>query len=335
MLMQVRKISAVVATVLLVCGLELSATAQQKKLTIYSGREEKIMAPLIEQAKKALGMDIEVRYGDSTALAIALIEEGKNSPADIFYAQDAGSLGAIAKENLTVTIPAQLLQKVDEQFRSPTGQWIGISGRARVIDYNTKLVKPAEIPNSVMQLTDPKWGGKVGWSPTNGSFQSFVSAMRILQGDEKTLEWLKAMKANGAKSYDGNSAIVEALGRGEIALGLVNNYYLYRFTKDNPNFPVAIHYTRGDAGALINAAGLAVLKTTDQKSDADKFVAYMLSPEAQKFLTQKFYEYPLVQGIPVSQQQIPLNQLQPPQLDLSQLSDLKGTLALIQEAGLL
>ena len=249
MLMQVRKISAVVATVLLVCGLELSATAQQKKLTIYSGREEKIMAPLIEQAKKALGMDIEVRYGDSTALAIALIEEGKNSPADIFYAQDAGSLGAIAKENLTVTIPAQLLQKVDEQFRSPTGQWIGISGRARVIDYNTKLVKPAEIPNSVMQLTDPKWSGKVGWSPTNGSFQSFVSAMGILQGDEKTLQWLKAMKANGAKSYDGNSAIVEALGRGEIALGLVNNYYLYRFTKDNPNFPVAIHYTRGDAGA--------------------------------------------------------------------------------------
>lgn len=335
MSMQVRKISAVVATLLLVCGLELSATAQQKKLTIYSGREEKIMAPLIEQAKKALGMDIEVRYGDSTALAIALIEEGKNSPADLFYAQDAGSLGAVAKENLTMTIPTQLLQKVDEQFRSPTGQWIGISGRARVIDYNTKLVKPAEIPNSVMQLTDPKWSGKVGWSPTNGSFQSFVSAMRILQGDEKTLEWLKAMKANGAKSYDGNSAIVEALGRGEIALGLVNNYYLYRFTKDNPNFPVAIHYTRGDAGALINAAGLAVLKTTDQKSDADKFVAYMLSPEAQKFLTQKFYEYPLVQGIPVSQQQIPLNQLQPPQLDLSQLSDLKGTLALIQQAGLL
>ncbi len=125
--MQVRKISAVVATVLLVCGMELSATAQQKKLTIYSGREEKIMAPLIEQAKKALGMDIEVRYGDSTALAIALIEEGKNSPADVFYAQDAGALGAVAQEQLTLALPQQLLQKVDKQFRSSTGQWIGIS----------------------------------------------------------------------------------------------------------------------------------------------------------------------------------------------------------------
>lgn len=330
------KIWAVIAAILAIWGVELAATAQQqKKLTVYSGREEKIMVPLIEKAEKALNMDIEVRYGDSTSLAIALIEEGKNSPADLFYAQDAGSLGAVAKENLTQKLPDQLLQKVESHFRSSTGQWVGISGRVRVIDYNTKLVKPSELPISVMQLADPKWRGKIGWSPTNGSFQSFVSAMRIMEGDRKTLEWLKAIKANGAKSYDGNSAIMEALGRGEIGLGLVNNYYLYRFTKDDPNFPVAIHHTQGDAGALINAAGVAVLQTTDQKNDAQKFVAYMLSPEAQQFLTQQFYEYPLVGGISVSQKQVPLQQLQPPKIDLSQLSDLKGTLGLLQEAGLL
>ncbi len=312
-----------------------TAEGTAKKLTIYSGREEKIMGPLIEKAEKDLGMDIEVRYGDSTELAIALAEEGKNSPADVFYSQDAGALGAVAKENLALTLPNELLQKVDEQFRSPTGQWIGISGRARVIDYNTKQVKPSELPSSVMELTDSKWSGKVGWAPTNGSFQSFVSAMRVLEGDQKTLEWLKAMKANGAKSYDGNTAIVEALGRGEIALGLVNNYYLYRFTKTDPKFPVALHHTRGDAGALLNAAGLAVLKTTDQESDAQKFVAYMLGSEAQKYLTEKFYEYPLVQDIPVAQNQVPLNKLQSPKLDLSKLADLKGTLSLIKEAGLL
>jgi iron(III) transport system substrate-binding protein len=293
------------------------------------------MGPLIEKAEKDLGMDIEVRYGDSTELAIALAEEGKNSPADVFYSQDAGALGAVAKENLALTLPNELLQKVGEQFRSPTGQWIGISGRARVIDYNTKQVKPSELPSTVMELTDPKWRGKVGWAPTNGSFQSFVSAMRVLEGDQKTLEWLKTMKANGAKSYDGNTAIVEALGRGEIVLGLVNNYYLYRFTQTDANFPVALHYTRGDAGSLINAAGLAVLKTTDQQSDAQKFVAYMLGSEAQRYLTEKFYEYPLVKGIPVSQNQVPLNKLQSPKLDLSKLADLKGTLSLIKEADLL
>lgn len=328
------KISAVIAVALLT-RFGLSAEAAAKKLTIYSGREEKIMGPLIQKAEKDLGMDIEVRYGDSTELAIALIEEGKNSRADVFYAQDAGSLGAIAKEKRTLTLPAQLLQKVNEQFRSANGQWVGISGRARVIDYNTKLVKSNELPTTVMQLTNPKWRGKIGWAPTNGSFQSFVSAMRLLEGDQKTLEWLKAMKANGAKDYSKNTAIVEALGRGEIALGLVNNYYLYRFTKNNPNFPVAHHYTRGDAGALMNVAGLAVLNTTDQKSDAEKFVTYMLSPEAQKYLTQEFYEYPLVPGIPVSNKQIPLKQLKPPQLDLSKLSDMKGTLSLLQEAGVL
>ena len=329
------KIAAAFTALSLSWGVGLSAEAVAQTLTIYSGREEKLMGPLIKQAEKDLGIDIEVRYGDSTELAIALIEEGKNSRADVFYAQDAGALGALATSKLTQTLPAQLLQKVDEQFRSPTGQWVGISGRARVIDYNTKLVKPSELPTTVMQLTEPKWKGLVGWAPTNGSFQSFVSAMRLLEGDQKTLEWLKAMKANGAKDYGKNTAIVEALGRGEIALGLVNNYYLYRFTKVNPNFPVAHHYTRGDAGALINVAGLTVLNTTDQKSDAEKFVAYMLSPKAQNYLTQEFYEYPLVQGILASQKQIPLNDLIVPKMDLSKLSDLKGTLSLLQEAGLL
>ena len=331
---QVRQISFVIAAVQLIWGVGISAAGAPKKLTIYSGREEKIMGPLIQKAQKDLGIGIEVRYGDSTELAIALIEEGKNSRADLFYAQDAGSLGAVAQEGRTQALPNPLLNKVEPQFRSNAGQWIGISGRVRVIDYNTKLVNKSELPTSVMQLSDPKWRGKIGWAPTNGSFQSFVTAMRLMQGDQKTLQWLKGMKANQVKAYSSNSAIVEALGRGEIALGLVNNYYLHRFTKTNPNFPVAIHHTRGDAGALINVAGLAVLNTTDQKSDAEKFVDYMLSPEVQKYLTQEFYEYPLVKGIPVSQKQIPLNQLQSPQIDLSKLSDFKGTLSLLQEAGL-
>jgi iron(III) transport system substrate-binding protein len=204
-----------------------------------------------------------------------------------------------------------------------------------VIDYNINLVQPDELPASVMELTDPKWRGKIGWAPTNSSFQAFVSAMRVIAGNEKTLEWLKAMKVNEPKSFDSNTAIVEALGRGEIALGLVNNYYLYRFKTTDPNFPVAIHHTQGDAGALINTAGLAVLKTTDQQSDAQKFVEYMLNPEIQEFITNEFYEYPLVKDIPVSQNQLSLKELQAPNFDLSKLEDLQGTLSLLQEAGLL
>lgn len=334
-LLQAGKISAVLATVLLSWGVGLATEAAAQTLTIYSGRDEKLIGPLIQKAEKDLGMDIEVRYGDTAELAIALLEEGKNSRADLFFAQDAGALGALAEEKRTLNIPAQMLEKVDKRFRSSNGEWIGISGRARVIDYNTKLVKQSDLPTSVMQLTDPKWRGKVGWAPTNGSFQSFVTAMRLMQGDEKTLAWLKAMKANGAKDYGKNAAIVEALGRGEIALGLVNNYYLYRFNKDNPNFPVAHHYTNGDAGAMVNVAGVAVLNTTDQKSDAEKFVAYLLSPAAQTYFAKETNEYPLAQGIPTPQKQTPLSQLKTPKIDLSKLSDLKGTVSLLQAAGLL
>ncbi len=329
------KISTALAAVLLSWGVGLAGEAAAQTLTIYSGRDEKLIGPLIQKAEKDLGMDIEVRYGDTAELAIALLEEGKNSRADVFFAQDAGALGSLAQEKRTLAIPSQLLSKVDKQFRSSNGQWMGISGRARVIDYNTKLVKPSELPTSVMQLTDPKWRGKVGWAPTNGSFQAFVTAMRLLEGDQKTLAWLQAMKANGTKDYGKNAAIVEAVGRGEIALGLVNNYYLYRFTKDNAKFPVAHHYTSGDAGAMVNVAGVAVLNTTDQKSDAQKFIAYLLSPAAQSYFAKETKEYPLVQGTPAPEKQIPLSQLKPPQIELSKLSDLQGTISLLQKAGLL
>ncbi|NER34607.1 MAG: iron ABC transporter substrate-binding protein [Oscillatoria sp. SIO1A7] len=325
---------------LLAWGVGAIATAQSKTLIIYSGRSEKLIGNLIQKAEEDLGIDIEVRYGKTAQLAIAIQEEGRNSKADLFFGQDAGALGSLAKEKRTVPIPSDLLNKVDSKFRSPDGQWIGISGRARVVDYNTKLVtNPSELPSSIWELTDPKWRGKVGWAPTNGSFQSFITAMRLTAGDAKTLEWLKAMKANGTKVYPKNTPIVEALGRGEIELGLVNNYYLYRFTKDKPDFPVAHHYMPGDVGSMINVAGVAIVDTTDQQGDAEKFVRYLLNDSSQNYFAQKTKEYPLVKGIPAPANQMSISQINPPDIDLSNLDDLEGTLKLLGDeeegAGLL
>lgn len=316
-------------------GIAKLVFAQPKTLTIYSGRNERLIGPLIEKAKQDLGMNIQVRYGDTSELAIAILEEGKNSPADIYFGQDAGALGALAKAGRTEAIPANLLQKVDGKFRDRNGKWIGISGRARVLDYNTNAVASNELPSSVWQLTQPKWRGKVGWAPTNGSFQSFVTAMRLTAGDAKTLEWLKAMKANGTKVFANNTSIVEALGRGEIHLGLVNNYYLYRFTDQNPNFPVKHHYMPGDVGSMVNVAGVAIVDTTDQKADAQKFIEYLLSNQSQNYFAQETNEYPLVSGIAPPKGQITIAQINAPNIDLSNLSDLEGTLALLQQAGLL
>lgn len=318
-------------------GVGAIATAQGKTLVIYSGRSEKLIGPLIEKAEEDLGINIEVRYGKTAQMALAIQEEGRNSKADLFFGQDAGALGALAEKKRTLPIPSDLLNKVDSRFRSRNGQWIGISGRARVVDYNVDLIRENQLslPSSIWELTDSKWRGKVGWAPTNGSFQAFVTAMRLTAGDDKTLEWLKAMKANGTKVYPKNTPIVEALGRGEIYLGLVNNYYLYRFTKDKPDFPVAHHYMPGDVGSMINVAGVAIVDTTDQQGDAEKFVRYMLNDSSQNYFAQKTKEYPLVKGIAAPENQMSIRQINPPNIDLSNLDDLKGTIELLEKADLL
>ncbi|MGD1875259.1 MAG: iron ABC transporter substrate-binding protein [Mastigocoleus sp.] len=316
-------------------GTEVANAQRRKTLVIYSGRSEKLIGPLIKQARKDLNLDIKVRYGKTSQLAIALLEEGKNSRADLFFAQDAGALGALERRKRTLSIPIRTLTKVPNRYRSPRGNWIGISGRARVIDYNTNLVKKSQLPRSIWELTQKKWRGKVAWAPTNGSFQSFVTGMRVMYGNKKTLNWLKAMKANGAKVYPKNSAIVKALGRGEVHLGLVNHYYLARFKKTNPRFPVAHHSTRYDAGAMINVAGVSVLRTTDQRRDSERFINYLLTRKSQSFFANKTKEYPLRKGMKSPKGQIPLSKLKSPRINLTKLHTLERTLKLLQQAGVI
>lgn len=316
-------------------GVGLASWAQAQSLTIYSGRGESLIGPLIQQAEQELGFEINVRYGDTAELALAIIEEGRNTPADLFFGQDAGALGALAEARRTRPIPARLLVQVDRRFRSPSAQWLGITGRARVLAYNTDQVNAAELPASIWELTEPQWQGRVGWAPTNGSFQSFITAMRLVEGEERTLEWLEAMRDNGAVVYRNNTTIVEAVGRGEVDSGLVNNYYLYRFLAEDPNFPVAHHYTQGDVGSLVNIAGVAVVNTTDSRTEAEQFIEFLLTNQGQDFFAQETKEYPLVQGIAPPEEQLPIDEINPPNIDLTDLADLQGTITLLQQAGLL
>ena len=330
-----KKISVgmLVCTIGIIMG--LANGTQAKTLTIYSGRNEKLIGPLIEKAKRDLGLDIKIRYGKTAQLAAALLEEGKNSRVDLFIAQDAGALGVVEQKHLALKIPSKLLNKVNYRFRSPRGRWLGISGRVRTIDYNTKLVNKKDLPNSLWELTKPQWRDKVGWAPTNGSFQSFITGMTVLEGKQKTLQWLRAMRANGVKRYSKNTPIINALGRGEIHLGLVNHYYLERFKENSPDFPVEHHYTRQCPGAMVNVAGVAIMKTTDQQKDVEALIYYLLKPASQDYFAQKTYEYPLALGAGTFAKQIPLEQLNPPSINLSNLSDLGTTLELLQQAGVL
>lgn len=316
-------------------GSPTSPAATGGQLTIYSGRNETLIGPLLQKFESETGTKINVRYGDTAELAAAILEEGQNTPADVFFGQDAGALGALQKEKRTKRLPDAILNRVDSRFRSPEGQWLGISGRARVLAYNTKLVDKSQLPNSIWELTEEKWRGKVGWAPTNGSFQAFVTALRITEGEQRALEWLKAMQANNPQVYNNNTTILEGVGRGEAEIGLVNNYYLGRFKAEDPNFPVAHHYTRDDAGSMINVAGVAILENTQQEPQALALIEYLLSPDAQQYFAQETNEYPLAQGVAEPVEQVSLTQINAPNIDLSNLEDLEGTLALLQKAQVL
>jgi len=311
--------------------------SENKTLTVYSGREEELVQPLIDMFEEKTGITVDVRYGESAELAATIAEEGDNSPADVFFSQDPGSLGAVAGE--LAELPQETLERVAERFRDSGGKWVGTSGRTRVLAYNTSTVEAGQVPDSVFALTDPKWKGKVGIAPTNASFQAFVTAMRLSAGEERTKQWLVDLKQNEPKTYEKNTPIVEALATGEIDLGLVNHYYLALVKEEQPDAPIANHFlAKGDAGALVSVAGVGALATASNKEGAQEFVDYLLSEEGQRFYTDtaEEAEYPLVDGISAQEGLPPLESLEGPDVDLGTFgAELPATLELLRETGYL
>ncbi|WP_448574521.1 iron ABC transporter substrate-binding protein [Thermomicrobium sp.] len=307
-------------------------------VTIYSGRSKSLIGPLLDRIGQELGLDVRARYGDTAELATAILEEGDRSPADLFFGQDAGALGALAKEGRLAPLPSELLQRVPQTYRSPKGLWVGISGRVRTVVYNTQRVKPEEIPASILDFAgNERWRARLGWAPTNGSFQAFVTALRRLRGEDVARSWLEGIKALDTRVFPNNASIVQATIKGEIEAGFVNHYYLMRErAQAGRPLPAENHfYTNGDPGGLVNVAGVGVLVTSRASDAALLLVDYLLSEPAQRYFAEQTFEYPLLAGVPAHPDLPPLSSLNPPALDLSDLDDLEGTLALLQEVGLL
>jgi iron(III) transport system substrate-binding protein len=228
---------------------------------------------------------------------------------------------------------------VPERFRSSSDLWVGVSGRARVIVYNTQAVDPAELPADIFDLTDPQWAGRIGWAPTNGSFQAMVSAMRVIWGDEKTKEWLEGIQANQPVVFEGNVPIVEAVGAGEVDIGLSNHYYLYRFLREQgEGFGARNHFlTGGGPGSLIMISGTGRMAGGQNEQNALRFMQFLLSTPAQQYFATQTNEYPLIEGVVTPAGLPPLSELEASALaiDMADLEDLQGTIALIREAGVL
>ena len=233
------------------------------KLVVYSGRSESLVQPIIDQFVEATGIEIEVRYGSTSEMAATLLEEGENSPADLFFAQDPGGLGAIEAAGMLTDLPDTILSKVPARFAAESGQWVGVSGRARVIVYNTDTLTEADLPDDIMAFTDPAWNGRIGLPPTNGSFQAMVTGMRSVWGEEDTRAWLEGILANEPVFYEKNTPTVAAVAAGEVEVGFVNHYYLFRFLAEEGESFAARNYflPSGGPGSLIMVSGVGILKS--------------------------------------------------------------------------
>ena len=312
-------------------------TAESCTLTVYSGRGEDLVAPVIDAFSDATGIGAEVRYGNSAEMLLLITEEGDNTPADVYYSQGAGFLGLLAADGRLATLDDDIMARLaDPNLGSPAGDWVGLTGRARTAVYNTDLLSEDDLPDSLAGFTDPEWSGRIGWAPTNASQQDHVTALRFILGEDGARDWLEGMVANDPVVYENNGAILDAVAAGEVEVGLTNHYYLYRRIAEDPAYPVANkYYTDGDPGALVNIAGAGVLTTSDCPDEAQELIRYLLSVEAQEYFTETNQELPVVIDVEPSDGLPRIDSLVLPAFDLNQLLDLEGTVDLLIETGAL
>ncbi len=313
----------------------MSQLASQEPLVVYSGRSESLVDAVIQQFSQATGIEVAVKYAGTPQLAATLLEEGGNSPADIFFAQDPGALGPV--EGMLAPLPDRVLSRVPDWARSPQGKWVGLSGRARTVVYNPQRISEAELPDDVWDFVNPEWKGRIGWAPTNASFQTMVTAMRALWGEEKTTEWLEGVQANNPIIYPKNTPQVAAVAAGEIDVGLVNHYYLFRFlAEEGEDFAARNYHPRaGGPGATVMVAGAGILASSDNRDAAERFLEFMLSRVGQQYFAGQTFEYPLVDGVKVSRVLVPLDEINHPSISPKDLADLEGTQRLLRETGVL
>ena len=232
------------------------------------------------------------------------------------------------------------LAGVPSQYNSPQGDWVGVSARVSVLVYNTNMLKPDQLPTSITQLADPKWKGLLGIAPSETDFQPIVTSLDATEGASATVQWLEALKTNaGTHSYPDNETLVAQVNSGEVAIGVINNYYWYRERAEigasNMHSAIAFFAPR-DPGYVVDVSGAAVLKSSKHQANAQKFLAFLVSPQGQQIIADTdSFEYPLDPNIPAAGGQVPFASLQPNPITIAQLGDGATAIALLQQAQLI
>lgn len=353
--------SLAVITIATALAGQAAAQSEANAITVYSGRSAALVAPIVKAFEQATGATVKVRYATDAALLAALQEEGARSPADLLWANTAGALVTAGERGLLRKLPADLLRK-PAQFSPASGLWVPLSARFRVLAYNPARVTAAALPKSVLDLPKlTKYAGRIGWTPAYSSFQDFVTALRTVYGDARARQWLLDMKKLRPKAYGSNSSMLQDVAGAELDLALTNHYYVERLVAGAPEGEqedeseeqgseeetgvaggarpnVRSHFfANGDVGNLELVTGAGVLRTSRRAANAERFLAYLLTPAAQAKVASTIREYPVLNGVTLPKGLIPSAEAlaRSPKIDLGRLKDLEGTLRMLRETGIL
>jgi iron(III) transport system substrate-binding protein len=315
-------------------------------LTLYNGQHPQTTDALVSAFEEESGITVHVRNGDEDVLANQIVSEGSASPADLVYTENSPALEYLQSQHLLAAVDATTLERVPARYNSPDGEWVGVSGRVSMLVYNTTQLHRGQLPSSVLGLALPRWQGLLGLAPSETDFQPIVTSVLRQQGRAATLRWLTGLKANaGSHIYPDNESLVAAVNAGQVALGVINQYYWYRLRVDLG--PGGMHsalapFADGDPGYVVNVSGAAVLRSSHDQSAAQRFLAFLVSPQGQHIIAAgDSFEYPLAtesasatsagfraRGGP------PLDELHPNDITVAQIGDGAEARQLLQEVQL-
>ncbi len=330
---------AAVAAILVTTAVGADSSAKAT-LTLYSGQHPQTVNAIVDAFEKATGISVSVRQDDEGVLAAQIIQEGSHSPADVFMTENSPALEALGTRGLLARVASSTLAKTPAKYDSPSKDWEGVSARVSTIVYNTDKLKASQLPRSVLDLAKPKWKGKLALAPTETDFQPIVTAVAARYGKARAEQWLNGIRANASGHiYPDNESLVAQVNSGQAQLGVINNYYWYRLRDElgaSKVHSAAALFAARDPGYVIDVAGAGALKSSKHAAEAQKFLAYLVSPAAQKILaSDESYEYPLGSGVKTTKPLIPFATLKPDPITVKQLGTGALAISLLREASLL
>ncbi len=334
---------AVVACLLGGCGnaLSFSSDGSSQSITLYSGQHPQTTQKIVAAFEEQTGITVRVRNDDEDVLAQQIVAEGRRSPADLIYTENSPALEFLQDKGLLAPADQATLGATPARYNSPQGRWVGVSARVSVIIYNPSLIKASQLPTSVMQLAEPKYKGKLALAAGETDFQPIVTAVLRAHGPAATVRWLNALKANaGGHIYPDNETITSQVNRGAAALGIINEYYWYRLRAEigaGSMHSKITYFAPHDPGYVIDVSGAAVLKSSTHQAAAQRFLAFLVSRQAQEIIGRDSlsYEYPIASGVTTAAPETPLRDLRPDPITVADLGDGSAAIALLRQAGLL